>query len=201
MPKRRIVEFALAIVAITSAVALTSLYPAGASAAASHPAAANTPGRAATVPHTKGVLRLVHRGFVKDCEYIENYDLGTEIKGNGVNATVSLTKPPGNCFDLYNEYSYKANGVTYTGYEYQNGDGHCLWVNTSSLHLELGVACKAGDVDELFFGVPGSDSEYGGWEVFAAAEPFDYMYCGPGNEVSMAPVDDILTCDFWNFPS
>jgi hypothetical protein len=202
VPKRGILKFALAAAAITSAVGLTSLYATGASAATSHSTAARTVhGRAATAPHAKGVLRLIHRGLVKDCEYIENYDLGTEIEGNGVDKTVSLTSPPGNCFDLYNSESYKVNGVTYTGYEYQNGDGHCLWLNTSSLHLELGVACQPGDGDELFFGVPGSYAEYGGWEVYAAAETFDYMVCGPGDEVSVEPLTDLLTCDLWNFPS
>jgi len=166
------------------------------------PAASTTP--AVTASHVSGVVHIVHRGLVKDCEYItnalasENSDETVAISGNGVNQQVSL-KTTGNCFNLYNKFTDKINGVTYTGYEYQNGDGHCLWDNGRT--VEVGGACVAGQKDEQFFGAhltPGF-----GWLVSDAAEGLSYVLnapdCAFGGLVTMTQVS-VADCSIWNFP-
>jgi hypothetical protein len=124
-------------------------------------------GAAAAAPQVNGVFHI-HRGFVKYCEDIELGDSGLYISGNGVNEPVTL-QSTGNCFSLYNSFPYTivspltGKEVTTTVYQYQNGDGHCLWQNDTSFELELGVACNASDTSEDFFGIPGSNADYGGW--------------------------------------
>jgi hypothetical protein len=165
------------------------------------PAASTAP--AATAPHVSGVVHIVHRGLVKDCEYItnalasENSHEVVAISGNGVDQQVSL-KATGNCFTLYNKFTDKINGVSYTGYQYQNGDGHCLWDNGGI--VELGGACVAGQHNEQFFGAsltPGF-----GWVVSDVAEGLSRVLNAPGCALgALVTVNVIMAnCAIWNFP-
>lgn len=149
-----------------------------------------------------------------DCEYIENYADDYGIAGNGVNTPVTL-HTTGQCFTPMFEFSistYNVNGqaVTANGWEYQNGDGKCLWNDNGT--IETGAACETGHPNEEFYGIPGSQSKYGGWLVAnvtdtpagasitvvmgAKASSGD---CGSvGNKVIMAGSG---VCNLWNFPS
>lgn len=159
----------------------------------------------------QGVVRIVHRGLVRDCVNITSSPAeGLAIAGNGVNKPATL-KITGNCFNLYNEFHYSENGLTYTGYEYQNGEGHCLWMNQTSYVLELGVACNATDPAEQFFGY-----QYVGglgwlWGNVAAANTGLIYYvdsppignsvgCTNGAEVQLVS-SAYAVCDYWNFPT
>jgi hypothetical protein len=142
---------------------------------------------AAVAPHASG-----------NCEYIKVFPYGVEIKGGGVNKPVTLTAGVGNCFTLHNKRTWDG----YTTYEYQNGAGHCLWQNAGT--IEVGAACKADHPNEEFFGIPGSQSEYGGWLFSVVADgPYTYMSsdgCDAGAHVFMAPDTATIGCDAWNFP-
>lgn len=184
-------------------VALAALV-AAVPAASSPPSAAvpHVKDAAAAAAHVNGVVHIVQRGLVQDCVNIVNY-LGSglvlaEIAGNGVNVPVTL-QAPGNCFNLYNKFTFDG----YTGYEYQNGDGHCLWDNGGAFGvIEVGAACKAGKASEEFFG---TQFFQGGWYVGNVAAddgPNGVIYfmdadsCGLGSNVYM----DTGYCIQWNFP-
>jgi hypothetical protein len=162
-------------------------------------------GPAARTGHADGVVRIIQRGLVHDCEYIQVSDSIYEIAGNGVNEPVSLTTAPGNCWNLYNKFSVVFGATVYTGYEYQNGDGHCLWGDGTT--IEVGAACKVGHQNEEFFG--DFYTEGAGWRVSDVTEtPSHYMgaaiftttlACGVGSEVVLDPTD-VLDCNYWNFP-
>lgn len=181
--------------ALTAPAALAALMVGVAPAASAAPAA--------PAPHVNEVIHIVHRGLVNDqCRYITNY-AGNAISGNGVNKQVTL-KSTGNCFTQHNMFHIILNGKTYTGWEYQNGDGHCLWENQTSQHLELGVACQAGNLDESFFGI--SYYQHLGWVVgvasyglYALIYNMDAPPCHSGSYVDMAPATDTF-CPYWNFP-
>lgn len=68
----------------------------------------------------------------------------------------------------------------------------------------MGGACKANHPNEEFFGVPGSQSKYGGWLVSEVADGTgSYMSTYPGCGID-TNVDMVLgggNCPFWNFPS
>jgi hypothetical protein len=140
-----------------------------------------------------------HRALAQDCEYISNLDSGgLEIAGNGVNQPVRLVDPPGNCFTLHNKFTWEG----YTTYEYQNGDGHCLWQDAGV--IELGGACAANHPNEEFFGIPGSQSKYGGWlisEVHDGTGSYMSTYPGCGIDTNVDMVLGGGNCPFWNFPS
>ena len=181
-------------------------------AVSSVPASKTRPGAAtATTPHVKDVVHLIHRGLVHDCEYIRNDLAGKiDIAGGGVNTPVKLVSPPGNCWNLYNEFYYSNNGHTYTGYEYQNGDGHCLWDNfnttTNMGTIDVGAPCKALKTTEEFFAVSyGADLGWL-WSVISAwpgPNGGDFYVDAPGcsvnTQVVMDPVGD-SSCQYWNFP-
>jgi hypothetical protein len=159
---------------------------------------------AAAAPHANGVVHIVRRGLVHDCEYIEFSTTILEIAGNGVNKPVTLTTAPANCWNLYNKFTVPYGTTVYTGYEYQNGDGHCLFDNGGV--IDVGAACKVGHPNEEFFAIPGSQKEYGGWlisdvtrgpSVYMAAQDNADGNCGAGDIVDFA--DD--ACNTWNFPS
>ncbi len=123
---------------------------------------------------------------------------GLGIRGDGVNNPVHLSATP-NCFEVIHQGSYTdpLTGGTYTTYEYQNGDGHCLWQD--DLVVELGGACAAGHPNEEFFGslfVKGD-----GWIWHTAATGVGYYVdsdtCASGDEVT---IDDYEQCAWWNFP-
>jgi hypothetical protein len=170
-----------------------------------------------SAPHATALFRVVHRGFARDCEYIEVSNYIYELKGNGVNEPATLADAPGNCFDLYNKSTYGPfldpltdKDVTATAYQYQNGLGHCLWLNETSHLLELGVACNPSDTSEYFFGIPGSYAADGGWVVSDVAQslanggtPDYYMEspgCDSGAQILMVPSTDFPICYIWNFP-
>jgi hypothetical protein len=138
----------LAVPAALAAVALA--VPAASSAP---PAAApHVKAAAAAAGHANPLVHIVHRGLAKDCVYIQSGNTVEQIKGGGVNLPVALANPPGNCFNLLNKFTVGPFGTkTYTGYGYQNGDGHCLWDNGGT--IDVGAACKAGHPNEEFFGV------------------------------------------------
>lgn len=203
MLKRRLFSLTIAAITVVSATMIATLATTGASATTTAVAASShsgTAGKAAAATHGTGVFRIIHRGLVKDCVDIELTESGTYIAGNGVNRPVSL-EDSGNCFNLYNEFTYDGH----TGYQYQNGDGHCLWVNETSLTLELGVACQAGLSIEDFYGTQYL-SGYG-WEVSNQAENSRHMFStqceGSGliDEVDMTSGSTLAACSSWNFPS
>jgi hypothetical protein len=176
--------------------AAIAAFVAAAPAASSPPAATAVHGRgvAATAPRTSDAVRIVQRGLVHDCEYISNYyAFGLEIAGNGVNEPASLVAAPGNCFNLYNEFTWDG----YTGYEYQNGLGHCLWQDDGI--IELGAACKADHPNEEFFGAEYFSSV--GWLVSVVAlGTGSYMYapdCGTSELYMGLGAQD---CEYWTFP-
>lgn len=120
--------------------------------------------------------------------YIKNYETGLFIEGGGVNQPVELTGD-GNCFSQKYPFPDPFGG---TGYEYQNGLGHCLWQDAGV--IELGGACKAGHENEEFYGVNFVKSE--GWQVSNMANG-GYMYADTSNgQVYLGLGNDGL----WNFP-
>jgi|HubBroStandDraft_1064217.scaffolds.fasta_scaffold19707_3 hypothetical protein len=183
MLKRRLVSFTAAAIMVVSAAMLTALAPGGASAAT-------------TAAGTSGHLGLVNG---TDCEYIEAYETGSFIAGNGVNEPVSL-KSTGNCFTLMFPFT---DPYGKTAYEYQNGDGHCLWDNGGT--VEVGAACQNDHPREQFYGFDYQSGSTGleggpGWMVSDMWEQNTWMYvqgCSTGYEV-MGTYPD---CDLWNFPS
>lgn len=191
---------AVAVPTASSAPSASTLHDRAVSATASHV-------KAPTIAPVKGAVHIVQRGLVKDCEYIETGDpIGGEIAGAGVNRPVILVPAdtPGNCFDLYNKFTYKpGDGNTYTGYEYQNGDGHCLWDNDGT--LDVGAPCKANKPTEEFYGIAyfkGGPNP--GWTVGDEVGGPSFEMGGQGDctfyeDVTMQ-YDEGASCILWNFP-
>ena len=130
---------------------------------------------------------------------ITNYAAhGLGIQGDGVNNPVHLTATP-NCFQVIHQGSYTdpLTGAKYTTYEYQNGDGHCLWQN--ALVVELGGACTPGHPNEEFFGYFFVTGDGWIWDTVATGTGYyaDSNTCGSGGEVVL---DDYDQCPWWNFP-
>ena len=181
------------------AAALCAALPA-ASASATTPVAAS--GHDTAAASAAGTLRVrgmvLRRGLVNDadCEYIQFYGADDYISGNGVNAPVTL-KTTGNCFSRMYSFPDPAGG---TGYEYQNGDGHCLWDNNGT--IEVGAACESGHPREEFYAYNYQNGIAGtGWYVTDMAEANAYMGavgCVTGDEVAMATSS---SCYLWNFPA
>jgi hypothetical protein len=114
------------------------------------------------------------------------------IAGQGVNQAV-VVEPTGNCFERLFPFPSPLGG---TGYEYQNGAGHCLWWNAADIAFELGAACKANHVNEMFYGISLAS---GGWTVGnlgAGSGVMDPGYCEAGSDVFY---DSGSSCDRWNF--
>ena len=192
-PHRR--WLALAVPAALAALVLA--VPAASSPPSAPPAQVKA--AAAAAGHVTAVVHIVHRGLVRDCEYISNGFSGLEIQGNGVNSPVSITAS-GNCFNLYNQFTTPCGGTKVcTGYEYQNGDGHCLWDNGGT--IELGAACKAGHPNEEFYGVP---PYIDWWQVADITEgPNVFMGTQYSNCITAAGAGHVVMnsagCDGWNF--
>jgi hypothetical protein len=181
---------------------------------------------AAAAPHVNGLVHIVHRGLVKDCEYIEvnngGTPLGLYITGNGVNVPVTIEPDPSSdqgrtCFDLYNSFTitiispFTNQDVKATGYQYQNLNGRCLWQNDTTGKLEVGAPCNATDTSEDFYAIPGSYALYGGWQwtdefESPATSPPSYPegYFGVvavgGACNAGADVVPNGSCGLWNFP-
>jgi hypothetical protein len=201
--------------ALAVPAALAALVVSAVPAASAAPAAAPSHVKTATAPQAKDVVQIIHRGFVKDCEYIKSDSSNYYIEGNGVNKPVSLTVGPGSCFNLYNEFSVKyydpvtGKDETSTGYQYQDLSGHCLWQNDTSKELELGVACNSSDTSEDFYALYDSYHVYGGWQVSdkyggsGITMGMTASSCpAAGENVYMEPTEDLFfACDLWNFPS
>jgi hypothetical protein len=187
-PRRRWLALAVpaALAALVLAVPAVSSAP---SAAAPHV-------EAAAAPHVKAVVHIVQRGLVKDCVYFQEGN-DEEILGHGVNLAVTMTGGTGNCFNLLNKFTIGPFGTTsYTGYEYQNGDGHCLWDNGGT--IDLGAACQAGHPNEEFYGVKYSN----GWWTMSVATVDDPSIQLGLQDQCQAGVHVIIPgdCGAWNFP-
>jgi hypothetical protein len=208
--KRRLLSLTASAIVAVSATVLAALPATTASATTPvtpsihFTPALNIAGLGATAPHVRGVVHVVRRGLVKDCEYITTYlDDGIDIGGNGVNKPVTLQYET-NCFNLYNEFYYSTGGQTWTGYEYQNGDGHCLWNDGGT--LELGAACQAAHPNEEFFGED-YDNTVGGWLFSNVTDGPDSFVtttskasCDLGANVYVG-IPGAYSCYNWNFPS
>jgi hypothetical protein len=177
------------------------------------PAATSTPAATAqrvnrvAASHVNAVVHI-HPGLIKDCELIYSDDAGGYIAGNGVDKPVTI-EPKGNCFTLSHEFSVRVDDwvtgttVTATGWQYQNGDGHCLRETNSDWDLELVGACSASDTSEDFFGLPGSLKAFGAWVVSDVWDESSMMgfrnSCGgDGYDVIMSPNAE---CWLWSFPN
>jgi hypothetical protein len=199
MLKSRLAVLSAAAITIGLATVLTALGAASApvattgAAASSHSAgAANTAGHTVPLLHVSGGVHIVNRGLVKDCVYFNTgpYD----IQGRGVNQPVTLSPAPGSCFNLYNKFTVPYGTTVYTGYEYQDLSGHCLWDNGGT--IDVGAACKAGHPNEEFFGVKYGSTSY--WEVGDITRGFGvYMAGGSSDHIVMRSGTVFL----WKFPS
>jgi hypothetical protein len=190
MLKQRLISLTATATMVVSATALTTLAATSASANTAATASSHTTAAAAAPGHAAAAAQT--------CAHIKSTS-NQYIDGNGVNARVTADST-GNCFTR--PFSFTYHGAT--GYEYQNGDGHCLWLNGD--YLELGAACKANHPNEEFYGVPRSQSKYGGWLVTSVEDGTNpQSFWAPencqidGQPVQMLPFD---TCGgFWNFPA
>jgi hypothetical protein len=124
------------------------------------------------------------------------------IAGDGVNEGVEL-EAAGNCFTLHNKGTYTGvNGTAdYTTYEYQNGDGHCLWQNNGIVEVGSG-ACVADHPNEEFFGIAYTSGEGWGWGNVARTDQ-DLV---EGDDLCTVDSNVVIQssnngCEFWNFPS
>lgn len=166
-------------------------------AASSPPSAAAPQAKAAAAGHVTAVVHIVQRGLVKDCVYWQ-FGGDEEIAGHGVNNPVTMTGGTGSCFNLLNKFTIGPFGTTsYTGYEYQDLSGHCLWDNGGT--IDVGAACQAGHPNEEFYGVTYSN---GGWSVSVATVDDPSIWVGPEDQCqdgSEVQVPGGCTSD-WNFP-
>jgi hypothetical protein len=195
----------LAAITIVSATMLTALAATSASASTAvavssqSAAAGNAAGHAASASQLGGrgdAVRVVRPGLAQGCEYIKNSLSGGAIAGHGVNEPVTVVKPGGNCFTpIFQPAAYDGYAV----YEYQNGDGHCLWNDDGT--LELGAACKSGHPNEEFFGMV--DTPGLGWtvgnETDGTSQIVNSYNCTIGARVVMA-AKATAGCGYWNFP-
>lgn len=120
---------------------------------------------------------------------ITNWNTGASIEGNGVNHPVFLAST-GNCFKPLNKFTYSSE----TGYEYQNGDGHCLWVN--GITVELGGACVAGHVNEEIYSdayIPGE-----GWTLANVGTASGLIRPSPCSNGSEVQVLNSSSCGAWS---
>jgi hypothetical protein len=185
--------------AAVAALPLLALTGAGtASASAAHPAA-----HAAAVTAQAQIASAVHATVARDVAKdapppcasgyapLTNYDLGLGITGNGVNEGV-IVYGSGNCFEAVDHFTSTSG---YGGYEYQNGDGHCLWQDAGL--IELGSStCVSGHPNEQFYSVKTT----GGWLLYNVANgdgdmDADQAGCVSGTEIY---IDGNDSCDVWN---
>jgi hypothetical protein len=204
MVKRRIRAPAVTAVTIVAA-ALVALGTTGAAAASPAPAAAHLMHASATDAHAhpQGVLYSIHRGLVKDCVEIQLGSTDLQIWDNGAYSDVSLSGAPASCWNLINEFGVQYGGTVYTGYEYQDLRGDCLWDDGG--YIETSPFCTDLANYESFFGVAyyHSGNDGPGWR-FADA------YWGPSRVMAVAssygPLQMLPTGDLsgyvyqWNFP-
>jgi hypothetical protein len=199
MLKRRIRTLAVAGITIAAA-ALVALSTVGASAASAAPVVAAQAQDAAAAP-MNGVVHIVKNGLVKDCVEIALSNSGFQIWDEGVNAHTRLMPAPASCWNLYNEFTVKYGKTTYTGYEYQDLRGHCLWQNDG--YIETAGACRRGNPSEEFFGLNYYHGQ--GWTVSDVTSGPNYRMAGPEFEsfVAMYPKSEVaplFLTQYWNFP-
>jgi hypothetical protein len=176
----RLLRLSLAAIAALSATALVAL-PAGTASGARTAAPDSDP-----------------YGCVTITDWLDN----AAIAGGGVNKPVTL-ESPGNTFCLEYPYPYETGGTTYNSWEYQNGDGHCLFDNGGT--LDVGAACQANHPNEMFYGV--TFVKGSGWEWANVGAGVGYFVttnsnqsCDLGATVYVGlPNGD--SCYYWNFPS
>jgi hypothetical protein len=117
---------------------------------------------------------------------------GLSIAGAGVNVPVSM-QSTGNCFTIV--ASGTSGGAHWNAY--QNGDGHCLWLN--GITIELGNAChSSGHPNEEIWGISFVN---GGWalnDLGGNSGTIQPTPCtGTGAEVQQ-PGSDNNTCNRWS---
>jgi hypothetical protein len=169
-------------------------------AAAPHVTAASVTGA-----RPQGVVHIIHRGLVKDCVQIQVGDTIWQILDEGVGVPVMLSTKPASCWNLVNEFSTVYGYTVYTGYEYQDIRGHCLFDDGGYITTAAGP-CQLANSREEFYGIhyytsghyaPGwtvGDLNFGpGWCMAT-----DYVVTG-GQDVSMVPCSWTESF-FWNFP-
>lgn len=152
---------------VTHAVQATHAAPATATAVAAHAAHIATAAPNAPPPPCAA-------GYAP----ITSWNVGQSITGDGVNVPVFLGA--GNCFQPLNHFTYQG----FSGYQYQNGDGHCLWLN--GITVELGGACVAGHANEEFYGIAFVNGE--GWTIANVGHQGGLMRpsaCSDGSEVQI----------------
>jgi hypothetical protein len=180
--------------ALAVPVAVAALVAGCAPAASSAPSATapHVKDVAAAAAHVKGVVEI-HRGLVKDCEYISNTGVGgAEIAAHGPGNPVSLAYTGASCFNLMHEFHWEG----YTGWQYQDLSGRCLYEKRGV--ISVGGPCSASDTGEDFFGVRYVKDV--GWlvsNVFLGTG--SYMYAP---SCLTARVDMGLgthPCAYWNF--
>ena len=131
------------------------------------------------------------------CVHIQFGVTDVEIEGAGVNHPVVVTNAPGSCFTLRYNFTTVFGTTVYTGYEYQDLSGHCLWDNNGT--IDVGAACGGlGHPNEEFFG-----SRYTsgcGWFVSDVTRgPSVYMWLNTPGETAVRMSGANASC--WNFPS
>jgi hypothetical protein len=210
---------ALAVIGVTIvAAALVALNTTGPSTVGSAPAAAAPHAMhvsaTAAHAHAQGVLYSIHRGLVKDCVEIQIYDgieytgYNMQIRDEGAYNRTIMWQAPGSCWNLINEFGVDYNGTDYTGYEYQDLRGDCLWDDNGA--IETSAVCTDLANYESFFGVhyyPGegwtvADTYWGPSRIMATPTPIvDYAVVNMDNS---STIDDgcapFCPSHFWNFP-
>jgi hypothetical protein len=199
---------ALAVIGVTIvAAALVALNTTGPSTAGSAPtaAASHAVQASADAEHREGVPYSIHRGLVKDCVRIELGDLGWNIWDNGADSKVTIVDGLGSCWNVVNSFGIKLDGHHYSGYEYQDLRGDCLYDNAGSIVTVTGP-CFDLNSYESFFGIKyyANAPTGSGWTVSAVASgPNSYMaaspFCDPGYYVDMEATT-YPGCVWWNFP-
>jgi len=207
MLKRRIRTFAVTGITIVAA-ALITLSTTGAPAVSPAPtgAASHATDASATAAHPQGVLHVIRRGLVKDCEEIQLGNTDLQIWDEGPYRPVELLPAPGSCWNLHNTSYAWFGGKRYKGFQYQDLRGDCLWDYAGTITTAPG-ACQSGKSYQTFFGLNyyhnGHNSP--GWIVtdalYGLSEHMDANY-NPyvGEFVVMNPSNDNQDSHFWNFP-
>jgi hypothetical protein len=183
---------------VAAALALVALSTTGAPAASPAPAAAapRVMHASATAAHPLGVVRIIHRGLVKDCVEIQAGNTDLQIWDQGASQPVELSQAPASCWNLHNKFTYDG----YTGYEYQDLRGDCLWDDASVIFTAAGP-CQLGNPGEEFFGI-GYDSGVGWTFTDVYSYPLGYYMSALNEDGSPVYMESDVTglVWHWNFP-
>lgn len=182
MLKRRIRNLAVSGITIVAAISFATLSATGARAASAAPTAT-----------------------ASTCVEIQIGNTGYQIWDNGPYKPVWLVKAPGSCWHhVYPSYAWWG-GQEYTGWQYQDLRGDCLWDNGGIIYTT--PACGGGKSYQTFYGLNyyhnGHNSP--GWIVtdgyFGPRDFMDTAY-SPHTyaNVFMSANNDTEDSHFWNFP-